>query len=132
MSNAGKKYRRKLIQLFALIDEEMSHHDVLEFTANWTQGPTSQQLGNILSKDSAFEETGTVLSGGRLGKAGNWRVNTYVLSPLGLDEADNFANARWCEGCKTTILYGVHQGRTANNYCRSCYLLKMKEKRRGE
>lgn len=124
------RYRRKLIQLFALVDEEMSHHDVLKFTDTWKHGLTSSELGNILSKDGAFEETGTVLSGGRVGKASNWRVNTYVLSPTGLDEADGLADARWCVGCSTTVLFGVHQGRTANDYCRSCYLLKMKEKRR--
>ena len=133
LGNTNKKrYRKKLIQVFALLDKELSHHDIMAHTDKWKYGLSTNQLSNILAKDEAFERAGTTLSANHGEREQNWVVNTYVLSPVGIEIAETLPLASWCKTCEATILYGSRERRSVQGNCRVCYLEHKRQERRGE
>lgn len=124
-SSRRTQYKRRLIQLLDMADEPLSHHEIITYTQQWKHGIPTTILSNILSKDEAFEIYGTVKSSNAVGSQENWTVNTYILSPIGLELAATFPDATACPVCKETILF------TADKppMCRGCYLKKKEEER---
>jgi phenylpropionate dioxygenase-like ring-hydroxylating dioxygenase large terminal subunit len=126
-SSRRTRYKRRLIQLLDMADEPLSHHEIITYTQQWKHGIPTTILSNILSKDEAFEIYGTVKSANALGSQENWTVNTYILSPIGVELAATFPGASACPVCKETILF------TADKppMCSGCYLKKKEEERKN-
>ena len=111
-----------------MADEPLSHHEIITYTQQWKHGIPTTILSNILSKDEAFEIYGTVKSSNAVGGSQeNWTVNTYILSPIGLELAATFPDATACPVCKETILFTTAKP----PMCRSCYLRKKEEERKN-
>ena len=124
------RYHRRLLQLFAMHDEPLSHHDILTLTNNWKHGLTSPQLANVLSKDPAFEFYDVVKSGRNVVTSQNpdgYDVNRYLLSPLGEELAAKYPPAIRCEGCSDIIYSDAIQRK--QRHCGPCYMQKKREER---
>ncbi len=119
------RYRKRLIQLFAMLDKPLSHHDIMELNPQCT----TNELSNILSMDEAFEFHQSIRSATRGSISDAWCVNSYVLSPIGIELAKQFPPAKVCEKCSLTILYSYEKGKRI--ICESCYS-KSKREQRGQ
>lgn len=126
-SSRRTRYKNRLVQLLNMVDEPLSHHDIADYTLQWKHGISTVVLSNILSKDEAFEIYGTVRSGHRVGSTDGWVVNTYILSPVGLELAAALPTAEPCKVCNETIIFTAKKP----PMCRSCYMKRKEEERKN-
>ena len=128
------QYHRRLLQLFAMHDKPLSHHEVHEMTKEWKNELTSSQLSNVLSKDEAFEFYDIIRSGGSMSTKDptGWDVNRYVLSPIGEELASLYPTAvRWVD-CQKTLFTAALCAKESP-VCGSCVIKrKLEEKRNAE
>jgi hypothetical protein len=123
-SSRRTRYKNRLVQLLDMVDRPLSHHEIIDYTVQWKHGISTVVLSNILSKDEAFEIFGKVKSAKTVGSSDCWDVNTYILSPIGVELAASLPTATPCKGCNQTIIF-TNEKRP----CSACYIKKKEEER---
>ena len=127
------QYHRRLLQLFAMHDRPLSHHEVHEMTKEWKNELTSSQLSNVLSKDEAFEFCDIIKSGRSMTSSKDptgWDVNRYVLSPIGEELALLFPSAVRCVDCQK-ILFTAELCAKESPVCGSCVTKRRLEEKKN-
>jgi len=119
-SSRRVKYKAALIQLFMSVSRPLTTCEIKDHTNTWRHGMTSNELSNLLAKDQAFAQSGTVMSAGF---GGRYPVALWVLNQ---SEVENMkiSPLKTCNDC------GVSIQATGRPTCGKCYLSKKQKERR--
>ena len=120
-SSRRVKYKAALIQLFMSVSRPLTTREIKDHTNTWRHGMTTKELTNLLAKDSAFDQSGSTMSGG-LG--GRYPVALWVLNQSEVEDM-KISPQKTCNNC----------GAVATNIgsrltCGKCYLAKKQRERR--